>query len=192
MCCAGGEWVRRRLRHRASLRGEESVQSGGVGGSWGASRGAAWYLGGGGEGFPPTMDLPRRGAAAAAGGMGRLTVSGGPGPEGPLRHGRGGWVHTVPGTGGGWPLVVGEVWGWSARLLPSHKLVLLVLGGWWPGGVRCRAVVVVGVVLVLVVLAVVGMGVRVWPWDSLWIFRSPGWGWGVGHRVQSLGPLNSD
>ena len=104
---------------------------------------------------------------------------------------------------GGGGLVVGEVWGWSARLLPSHKLVLLVLGGWWPGGVRCRAVVVVGVVLVvvvvvvvgplvLVVLAVVGMGVRVWPWDSLWIFWSPGRGWGVGHRVQSLGPLNSD
>ena len=35
----------------------------------------------------------------------------------------------------GWPLVVGEVWGWSAQLLPSHTLVLLVHGGWWPGGV---------------------------------------------------------
>ena len=30
---------------------------------------------------------------------------------------------------GGWPLVVGGVWGWSARLLPSHTLVLLVHGG---------------------------------------------------------------
>ena len=30
---------------------------------------------------------------------------------------------------GGWPLVVGGVWGWSARWLPSHTLVLLVHGG---------------------------------------------------------------
>ena len=47
----GGERERRRLRDRASSL--ESGQSGGVGGSWGASRGAAWYWGGGGE-------VPRR------------------------------------------------------------------------------------------------------------------------------------
>ena len=45
MCCAEGERERRRLRDRASLL--ESGHSGGVSGSWGASRGAAWYLGGG-------------------------------------------------------------------------------------------------------------------------------------------------
>ena len=43
---AGGERERRRLRDRASSRGELG-QSGGVSGSWGASRGAAWYWGGG-------------------------------------------------------------------------------------------------------------------------------------------------
>ena len=53
---------------------------------------------------------------------------------------------------GGWPLVVGEVWGWSARLLPSHTLVLLVHGGWWPGGVGWWAVVVMVVVLMVVVV----------------------------------------
>ena len=41
---AGGERERRRLRDRGSW--VESGQSGGVGGSWGASRGAAWYWGG--------------------------------------------------------------------------------------------------------------------------------------------------
>ena len=40
---AGGEQERRRLRDRGSS--VESGQSGGVGGSWGASRGAAWYWG---------------------------------------------------------------------------------------------------------------------------------------------------
>ena len=45
VCRAGGERERRCLRDRASLL--ESGQSGGVGGSWGASRGAAWYWGGG-------------------------------------------------------------------------------------------------------------------------------------------------
>ena len=40
---AGGKWERRRLRDRGSS--VESGQSGGVGGSWGASRGAAWYWG---------------------------------------------------------------------------------------------------------------------------------------------------
>ena len=51
VCCAGGERERRRLRDRGSSL--ESGQSGGVGGSWGASRGAARYWGGGGE-------VPRR------------------------------------------------------------------------------------------------------------------------------------
>ena len=47
VCRAGGERERRRLRDRASSL--ESGQSGGVSGSWGASRGAAWYWGGGGS-----------------------------------------------------------------------------------------------------------------------------------------------
>ena len=72
---------------------------------------------------------------------------------------------------GGWPLVVGGVWWWSARWLPSHTLVLLVHGGLWPGGVGWWAVVVVGVVLVVVVvgplvvvaLVVAGGVLRVWP-----------------------------
>ena len=46
VCRAGGERERHRLRDRASAL--ELGQSGGVGGSWGASRGAAWYWGGGG------------------------------------------------------------------------------------------------------------------------------------------------
>ena len=72
---------------------------------------------------------------------------------------------------GGWSLVVGRVWGWSVRVLPSHALVQLVHGVLWPGGVGWWAVVVVGVVLVAVVvvalvavgLVVVGMVLRVWP-----------------------------
>ena len=44
---------------------------------------------------------------------------------------------------GWWPLVPGEVSGWSAWLLPSHTLVLLVHGGSWPAGVGWWAVVVV-------------------------------------------------
>ena len=55
--------------------------------------------------------------------------------------------------------------------------------------------VVVGVVLVVVVvgplvvvaLVVVGLVLRVWPLDPLWVFWSPLWGWGVGHRAQPLG-----
>ena len=55
--------------------------------------------------------------------------------------------------------------------------------------------VVVGVVLVVVVVGplvvvvwvVVGLVLRVWPMESLWVFRSPFWGWGVGHRGQSPG-----
>ena len=149
------------------------------------------------------MDPPRRGVvAAAAGGMGRVAVLGGVGPGGPLRRGRGGrgGTDTVPGTGGvadtgGWPLAVGGVCGWSARWLPSHPLVLFVHGGLWPGGVGRWAVVVVGLVLVVVVVGplvvvvwvVVGLVLRVWPMDPLWVFRSPLWGWGVGHRGQSPG-----
>ena len=47
VCGAGGERERRRLRDRASSL--ESGQSGGVGRSWGAWCGAAWYWGGGGS-----------------------------------------------------------------------------------------------------------------------------------------------
>ena len=47
VCPAGGEGERRRLRDWASSL--EWGQSGGVGGSRGASRGAAWYWGGGGR-----------------------------------------------------------------------------------------------------------------------------------------------
>ena len=149
------------------------------------------------------MDPPRRGVvAAAAGGMGRVTVLGGVGPGGALGRGRGGRgdTDTVPGTGGGlvrggWPLAVGGVCGWSARWLPSQSLVLFVHGGLWPGGVGWWAVVVVGVVLVVVVvgplvvvvLVVVGLVLRVWPMDPLWVFWSSLSGWGVGHRGQPLG-----
>ena len=45
VCRAGGERECRRLQHRASSL--KFGQSGGVGGSWGASRGAAFYGGGG-------------------------------------------------------------------------------------------------------------------------------------------------
>ena len=127
----GGEQERRRLRDRAASFGE-SGQSGGVGGSWGASRGAAWYWGGGPL---SSVDLQRRGAAAvAAGGTGRLTVPAGAGP-GPFG------VDVVAGRiqfliWGGWPLVVGGLSRWSARwlVLPSHALVLLVHGELWAVG----------------------------------------------------------
>ena len=112
----------------------------------------------------------------------------------------GGGTDTVSGTGvvagrGGWPLAVGGVCGWSARWLPSHLPVLFVHGGLWPGGVVRWAVVVVGMVLVVVVVGplvvvvwvVLGLVLRVWPMDPLWVFRSPLWGWGVGHRGQSPG-----
>ena len=68
--------------------------------------------------------------------------------------------------------MVAGVWDWSARVLPSHGLVLLVQGWLWPGGVGWWAeVVVVGVVLEVVVvgalvavaLVVVVMVLRVWP-----------------------------
>ena len=172
MCRAGGGREHRRLRDRSSSL--ESGQSGGVGGSWGALRGAAWYLGegGGGGGPPSAMDPPRRGVvAAAAGGMGRVTVPGGVGPGGPPRRGRGGRGDTVAGTGG---VVPGGRWGMrvrGARWLPSHTLVLFVHGGLWPGRVGWWAVVVVGLVLVVVLvgplvvvaLVVVGLVLRVWP-----------------------------
>ena len=51
VCCAGQKRERRCLRDRASSL--ESGHAGGVGGSWGASRRAAWYLGGGGVACPP-------------------------------------------------------------------------------------------------------------------------------------------
>ena len=103
---------------------------------------------------------------------------------------RGGWM-----VRGGWPLVVDGVCGRSAPWLPSHSLVLFVHGGLWPAWVGWWAVVVVGVVLVVVVvgplvvvaLVVVGLVLRVWPLDPLRVFRSPLWGWGVGHRAQPLG-----
>ena len=151
---------------------------------------------GGGGSPPPSIDPACRGAAAAsAGGAGRVTVPVGVGPGSPFG------VDVVAGgirflVRGGWSLVVGGVWGQSARVLPAHALVLLVHGGLWSAGVGWWAVVVVGVVLVVVMvrppvvvaLVVVGMVVRVWSLDPLWIFRSPQWGWGVGHRAQSLGP----
>ena len=147
------------------------------------------------------MDLPRRGVvAAAAGGMGRVTVLGGVGPGGPLRHGRGGRgdTDTVPGTGG--VAGTGEVapggrWGTRVERSVAAILVLFVHQGLWPGGVGRWAVVVVGVVLVVVVVGplvvvvwvVVGLVLRVWPMDPLWVFWSPLWGWGVGDRGQSPG-----
>ena len=90
--------------------------------------------------------------------------------------------------------MVGWVRRWSARWLPSHLLMLFVHRGLWPGGVGWWAVVVVGVVLVVVAvgplvvvaLVVVGLVLRVWPLDPLWVFWSPLWGWGVGHRAQPL------
>ena len=200
VCRAGGERERRRLRDQASSL--ESGQSGGVGGPWGALRGAAWYWGGG--------EVPRRPWIRQVGVWWRqwlvvwlewLSLAG-LGPGGPFCHRmvaggvrirflvRGWWL-----VRGGWPLAVGGVCGWSARWLPSRPLVLFVHGGLWPGGVGRLAVVVVGVVLVVVVVGplvvvvwvVVGLVLRVWPMDPLWVFRSPLWGWGVGHRGQSPG-----
>ena len=161
VCRAGGERERRRLRDRA--RSLESGQSGGVGGSWGASRGATWYWGGGGG------QVPRRPWIRHVGVWWRQRLAG-LGLGGPLG------VHVVAGgirwlVRGGWPLVVGGVCGWSAWWLPPHMLVLFVHGGLWPGGVGWWAVLVVGLVLVVVVvgplvvvaLVVVGLVLRVWP-----------------------------
>ena len=103
---------------------------------------------------------------------------------------RGGWL-----VGGGWPLAVGGVCGWSAGGCHPIRWCCSYKGGLWPGGVGRWAVVVVGVVLVVVVVGplvvvvwvVVGLVLRVWPMDPLWVFRSPLWGWGVEHCGQSLG-----
>ena len=148
------------------------------------------------------MNPPRRGVvAAAAGGMGRVTVLGGVGPGGPLWRGRGGRGDTVPGTGrvagtgggggsgGGWGMRVER----SLAAIPFAGAVRArgVVARWGrvvgsgSGGV-VLVVVVVGP-LVVVVLVVVGLVLRVWPMDPLWVVRSPLWGWGVGHRVQPLG-----
>ena len=117
------------------------------------------------------MDPPCRGVvAAAAGGMGRVTVPGGVGSGVPPRRGRGGRGDTVAGTGGVAP---GGRWGMrverSLAAIPYAGAV--VHGGLWPGGVGWWAVVVVGVVFVVVVvgplvvvgLVVVGLVLRVWP-----------------------------
>ena len=98
-----------------------------------------------GGGFPLSMDLPRSGvapgevdaAAVVAVATGPVVVPGGGGPGGPLCRGRRGRADTVLGGGGGRPLVVGGLVGWSAWwvVLPSHALVLFVHGGLWPGGV---------------------------------------------------------
>ena len=198
VCRAGGERERRPLRDRASSL--ESGQSGGVGGSWGASCGAAWY--GGGVGVPPSsMDPPRRGVvAAAAGAMGRVTVLGGVGPVGPLRRGRGCRGDTVPGTGGlagTRGVAPGGRWGmrversvgaipfagaFRARgvVAPWGRVVGSGSGG---GGVGSGGGGAAGGG----VLVVVGLVLRVWPMDPLWVFWSPLWGWGVGHCGQPLG-----
>ena len=196
VCRAGGERERRRLRDRPpSL---ESGQSGSVGGPWGASGGAP--LGGK---FPcrPCGPFGHRMVAGGVRGLTRcrLEEEVPRRPLGPFGHRmvaagvrlvRGWWL-----VRGGWLLVVGGVCGWGARWLPSRPPVLLVYGGLWPGGVGRWAVVVVGVVLVVVVVGplvvvvcvVVGLVLRVWPMESLWVFWSPLWGWGVGHRGQSPG-----
>ena len=161
VCRAGAERERRRLRDRASSL--ESGQSGSVGDPWGASRGAAWYWGGGGG------EVPRR----PWGPFGHRMVAGGVRIRFLVR---GWWL-----VRGGWLLAVGGVCVRGARWLPSRPLVLFVHGGLWPGGVGRWAVVVVGVVLVVVVVGplvvvvwvVVGLVLRVWPMDPLWVFRSP-------------------
>ena len=188
VCRAGGERERRRLRDRPSSL--ESGQSGSVGGLWGASRGAAW-----GGRSPVVLGAPSAigwwpggyGASRGAGWGGRSpVVHGAPSAIGWWPRGYG-WYEGGGWYGGGW------VCGRGVRRLPSRPLVLLVYGGLWPGGVGRWAVVVVGVVLVVVVVGplvvvvcvVVGLVLRVWPMESLWVFRSPLWGWGVGHRGQS-------
>ena len=190
VCRAGGERERRRLRDRPSSL--ESGQSGSVGGLWGGSRGAAW---GGGVPRRPWGPFGHRMVAGGVRGVTRCWLGGEipRRPWGPLGHRMvAAGVRLVR----GWWLVRG---GWvcerGVRRLPSRPLVLLVYGGLWPGGVGRWAVVVVGVVLVVVVVGplvvvvcvVVGLVLRVWPMESLWVFRSPLWGWGVGHRGQSPG-----
>ena len=74
-------------------------------------------------------------------------------------------------------------------VVPSHRLVLLVHGGLWPGRVGwCAVVVVVEEVVVVVqralmavVLVVVVMVLRVSPQNPLAFW----WDLGVGHRLQA-------
>ena len=147
------------------------------------------------------MDPPRRGVvAAAAGGMGRVTVLGGVGPGGALRRGRGGRGDTVPGTGGvagTGGMAPGGRWGMrverSVAAIPFAaavrargvvarwgRVVGSGSGGGGVGGVGGGAAG--GVVLVVVALVL-----RVWPLDHLWVFPSPLRGWGVGHLAQPVG-----
>ena len=83
------------------------------------------------------MNPPRRGVvAAAAGGMGRVTVPGGAGPGGPLRPGRGGrggygsWYGGVAGTGGVAP-------GGRCGMRVEHSVAAIPFAG----AVRARGVV---------------------------------------------------
>ena len=190
VCRAGGERERRRLRDRPSSL--ESGQSVSVGGLWGASCGAAW---GGGVPRRPWGPFSHRMVAVGVRGVTRCWL-GGEVPRRPW----GPFGHRMVAAGvrlvrGWWLVRGGWVCGRGVRRLPSRPLVLLVYGGLWPGGVGRWAVVVVGVVLVVVVVGplvvvvcvVVGLVLRVWPMESLWVFRSPLWGWGVGHRGQSPG-----
>ena len=202
--------------------------------------GFAWcclVLGGGG-GPLSSMDLPHRGVvAAAAGGMGRVTVLGGVGPGGLLRRGRGGREDTVPckgevaGTGG---LAPGGGWGMrverSVAAIPFAGAVRArgVVTRWGRvvgsgsggggvgsggggaaggGGVGSGGVGVAGMVLgppfffflrhggpppkalhqsglTMGKMSVHGEPKFLDPWL---VFRSPLWGWGVGHRGQPLG-----
>ena len=190
VCRAGGERERRRLRDRPSSL--ESGQSGSVGGLWGGSRGAAW-----GGRSPVVLGAPSAiGWWPGGYGASRGACLGGEVPRRPW----GPFGHRMVAAGvrlvrGWWLVRGGWVCGRGVRRLPSRPLVLLVYGGLWPGGVGRWAVVVVGVVLVVVVMGpllvvvcvVVGLVLRVWPMESLWVFRSPLWGWGVGHRGQSPG-----
>ena len=68
--------------------------------------------------------------------------------------------------------------------LPAHLRVSTAASrGQAPHG--NASVVVVGP-LSVVALVVVGLVLQVWPFDPLWVCRSPLWGWGVGHRAQPL------
>ena len=99
---------------------------------WRDLEGLAWcrlVLGGGGP--PSSMDLPCRGVvAAAAGGMGQVTVPGGVGSRGPPRSGRGGRGDTVAGTG---QVVPGGRWG-----MRVERSVTAIP---YAGAVRARGVV---------------------------------------------------
>ena len=153
--------------------------------------GLAWchlVLGGGG-GPLSSMNLPRRGVvAAAAGGMGRVTVPGGVGSGGPPRRGRGGRGDTVAGTGrvaprGRWDMRVersvtaipyagavcarGGVARWG-RVVGSGSGGGVVGGG--GGGAAGGGGAGSG-----------GVGVAGMALGRLVGIRSPLWGWGVAH-----------